>query len=349
MDVGNGQGKENYRREEVALPNGEIVLAGDLTLPKEEGPYPAVVLISGTEGQWRNYNIRNFKMFDVLAEHLVRSGIAVLRFDTRGVRSCTGDVVETTILDRAGDVMTGMNFLKSLGDISDERIGLIGHWAGGNVASIVANETDDVAYVVLLAPPAMPGGEWLRQILQREHEIKGGSAEKIQQERAELELILQAAETGQGWEEVEAMLRRRAVELINDDYSSLLRESLEDIDQWVESKVAAELAGYRSPWFKSYAEYDPSPAVKAMDVPVLALFAELDWFAPPSINLVPFSEAIAQSSVPSHTILTIKTNERFQVLPRLGMPKRSPFPKLDFEPEFLEILLGWLAEQNGSP
>ncbi len=361
-DADNGDGWENYRREEVALANGEIVLAGDLTLPEGEGPFPAVVLINGRGNliggvsQGRDSNFRGFKIFKVLTGHLVRSGIAVLRFDGRGVGGSTGDGFETTIQDRAGDVLTGVNFLKSRDDISGERIGLIGHGEGGNVAPIVAHETDDVAYVALLAAPAIPGVELERQKLRRFQTVNGGSAEKIERELAELDLFLKAAVTGQGWEEVEAMIRRRYMELITDEFSSEILESIEDVDLWLESVVAAELAHFRRPWFKSFAKYDPRPALVALDVPVLALFAEHDvhWLVPADIHSVPFSEAMAQSGAPSHTIVTIDSGHAFRDIFELlrweysvGRPEFTEQP--DFTPEFLEILLGWLAEQTGSP
>ena len=109
-----------YIREEVEFLNGDITLAGDLTFPDAAGPHPAVVLISGSGGQDRDSSFYGFKVFAELTDHIVGQGIAVLRFDGRGVGGSTGDwLCRPTIQDRAsGMCKTGVNFLKSLGTTS---------------------------------------------------------------------------------------------------------------------------------------------------------------------------------------------------------------------------------------
>jgi len=78
-----------YEVEEVRFPNPEagIELAGTLTLPPGEGPWPAVVLISGSGPQDRDETVFGHKPFAVLADHLTRRGIAVLRYVALGLRA----------------------------------------------------------------------------------------------------------------------------------------------------------------------------------------------------------------------------------------------------------------------
>ena len=81
-----------YREEDVEITSGEILLAGTLTLPGSAGPYPAAVLVSGSGGQNRDSDFAGFPVFGVMADHLTRHGIAVLRYDDPGVGGSTGDV-----------------------------------------------------------------------------------------------------------------------------------------------------------------------------------------------------------------------------------------------------------------
>ena len=151
-----------FRREEVVFSNGEIVLAGELTQPEGDGPHPAVVLISGSGAQDRDSNVFGFRMFAALADHLADSGVASLRFDDRGVGGSTGDNLQAAIQDRADDVKAAVDLLRSRNDLDADSIGLVGHSEGAAVAPLVANRTDGVAFVVLLAAPAVPADEILR-------------------------------------------------------------------------------------------------------------------------------------------------------------------------------------------
>ncbi|HIB09367.1 MAG TPA: alpha/beta hydrolase, partial [Gemmatimonadetes bacterium] len=70
-----------YSTEEVTFTNAEagIDLAGTLTIPDGVGPFPGVVLVSGSGPQDRDESLMGHKPFWVLADHLSREGIAVLR------------------------------------------------------------------------------------------------------------------------------------------------------------------------------------------------------------------------------------------------------------------------------
>ena len=140
-NIADRNGAEMHLREEVVLPTGGVTLAGDLTLPAGDGPYPAVVLISGSGDQDRGSNVFGFRMFATLADHLAMNGIAVLRFDDRGVGGSTGDGLQTTVQDRARDAVAAVDLLLTRGDIHAEQIGLVGHSEGGMVALMAANQS----------------------------------------------------------------------------------------------------------------------------------------------------------------------------------------------------------------
>ena len=336
-----------YRREVVMFSNGEIVLAGELTFPEGDGPHPALVLISGSGDQDRDSNLVGFPMFAVLADHLAGVGVASLRFDDRGVGGSTGDGRLATIEDRAGDVDAAVGLLLTRDDIDAEGIGLVGHSEGGIVAPLVANRTGSVAFVVLLAAPAVSADETL-QAQQRELlEDAGATAEQIEQAQALQQQVFRAVATGRGWDEVEASIRALAqqqMEALSED----LRNAIPDEDAYLDAVVAEEMASVRSAWFASFFDYDPRPAIVALSVPVLALYGELDTQVPAESNSAAMAEAIAESDIPSHTLATIPSaNHLFQAA-TTGSVNEYAELEPEFVPELLEILATWLEAGDGT-
>ena len=117
-----------YRDEDVAYPSAPGVrLAGTLTLPPGRGPFPAAVLIAGSGPHGRDEEVFGHKLFLVLADHLTRSGIAVLRYDKRGLGGSSGDYRGATSADFAADAEAAAAYLRRRPEIDPRRIGLIGH------------------------------------------------------------------------------------------------------------------------------------------------------------------------------------------------------------------------------
>jgi dienelactone hydrolase len=174
-----------YLVEEIVFPNPEtgIKLAGTLTLPKQKGPFPAVVLISGSGAQDRNEEIMGHKPFWVIADHLTRNGIAVLRFDDRGHGASEGDFGSATSEDFATDVRSAMDYLKSRKEIG--AIGLMGHSEGGIIAPLVAADSPDVNFIVMLAGPGIRGD---RLLLSQEEAI--WRAEDTEEEEIQRQLLI---------------------------------------------------------------------------------------------------------------------------------------------------------------
>lgn len=333
-----------YRAEMVTFSSGAYDLAGELALPLTSGPHPAVILINGSGDQDRNAVVADFPIFGELADHLAQAGIASLRWDDRGVGGSGGDGLLTTLQARADDVVAALALLRAHPEIRSDRIGLVGFSEGGLIAPMAANRADDIAFVALLASPAVPGDELLRAQLVRILTVSGATDEVIEQERALQELVLGAIDSDEGWDEVEDGYRdwaRRQLEELTDE----ARESIPDEEIFVEVMTASELASVRSPWFVSYVTYDPRGDLIELDVPVLALFGELDTQVPPAANAAALSEAIAASSIPSYAIGTVLgANHLFQQAVT-GSPDEYAELTPEFAPEFLQLLGDWLTEQ----
>jgi uncharacterized protein len=142
-----------------------VRLAGTLTVPKSMGPHTAMLLIQGEGPHTRDQLISRSPTFRLMADHLARSGVAVLRVDKRGAGQSTGPSVDdSTIVDLAGDARACIDFLRRRPEIDPEKIGLLGHSEGAIVAPMVAANEPRVSFVVLIAPPSVPGGDiWVRQ------------------------------------------------------------------------------------------------------------------------------------------------------------------------------------------
>ncbi|NPV09814.1 MAG: alpha/beta fold hydrolase [Anaerolineae bacterium] len=334
-----------YREEEVVFHNGDITLAGTLSLPEGEGPFPAVVLISGSGAQNRDENILGFRIFFRIADHLTRNGIAVLRYDDRGVGGSTGDLTQATQVDLAGDVLAAVELLLSHAQIDPEAIGLIGHSEGGIVAPLVANRSENVSYLVLLAGPATPGEEILVDQLELIMRAQGATEEQIAAAKEKQQKTLEAVKTGEGWDEVRARSEaelRATIEALPEAQ----RRALGDVDEFVRNAVEAEIANVASPWFRSFVEYDPVPALRELDVPVLALFGELDTQVPPEKNAQAMREALEEAGLEDFRIeILASANHLFQEAVTGGVDEYATLEK-EFVPGLLDLITEWILEHT---
>ncbi|MDD4363591.1 MAG: alpha/beta fold hydrolase, partial [Atribacterota bacterium] len=219
-----------YIEEDVEYENKEagITLSGTLTFPAKKGPFPAVLLISGSGPQDRNETIAGHRPFLVLADYLTRKGIAVLRVDDRGVGKSTGDFSQATSEDFASDVLEGVEYLKNRTEINTKQIGLIGHSEGGLIAPMVAVQSRDVSFIVLMAGPGLPGEEIL--YLQGDLILRamGFSEEKIARDLGYNKKLYSLIKE----EDEKEILKERASEIFEEYYFELSEEEKQEIGNW---------------------------------------------------------------------------------------------------------------------
>ena len=204
-----------YLAEDVTYPNpiGGHTLAGTFTRPASGGPFPVVILISGSGPQNRDGAALGHSPFLVLADHLTRRGIAVLRYDDRGVGGSTGDFGTATSQDFATDALAAVAYLKGRDDVDPGRIGLAGHSEGGVIAPMVAVESPDVSYIVLMAAPGVLG-ETLAYAQTELIARAGGASEEAIAEiqetnRAVFEVLKSEPDLERAGEAIAAVFRRR--------------------------------------------------------------------------------------------------------------------------------------------
>ncbi len=329
-----------YLSEEVTFDNtgANITLAGTLTLPSKEGSFPVAILITGSGPQDRNEEIIGHKPFLVIADHLTRKGIAVLRFDDRGVGLSTGNHDTATSADFATDVLSAVTYLKTRGEIDKNNIGLIGHSEGGLIAGIVAAKNKDIAYVVSLAGPSIPGDQILLSQQAVMAKLRGTNDADIlqsqQHNRKAFEIVKQNADSTILKEKMISYIREISI----DDPDKPEEMTL---DEYVNKQTKLVL----SPWMVYFLQYDPTENISKIKCPVLALNGGKDVQVLAAENLPVFKSILESSGNMNITTKTFpELNHLFQVA-ATGAPSEYGTIEQTFAPEALDTISKWILEQ----
>ncbi|WP_422928416.1 alpha/beta hydrolase family protein [Singulisphaera sp. PoT] len=336
-----------YAEEEVEYRNEEakIKLAGTLTTPEGPGPFPAVILISGSGAQDRDESLLGHKPFLVLADYLTRRGVAVLRVDDRGVGGSTGSTITSTSEDFGKDVLAGVAFLKSQPKIDGRKIGLIGHSEGGLIAPMVAVKSDDIAFIVLMAGTGLPGDEILALQAKLIGKAMGAKDEQLSQSLDLQKKLMAVAKA----EKDDKAATKRMKELIEETIKALPEDERKELAK-MKSQGDAELAVLRTPWFRYFLSFDPRPTLAKVRCPVLAIVGEKDLQVPPKENLAEIEKAL-KSSGNSRVVLKELPglNHLFQTC-RTGAPSEYASIEETIAPAALEIIGDWIRDQaKGGP
>lgn len=323
-----------YLSEEVEYlnPKSGLKLAGTLTLPENAKNCPAVVLISGSGAQDRDETIFGHKPFWVIADYLTRNGIAVLRFDDRGVGGSGKNTQEATSEDFAGDVLSGVEFLKTRNEINSARIGLIGHSEGGIIAPMVANSSGDVAFIILLAGPGLNG----EQIIYKQVELLNRAAgmtedeinEKLKLQKDIFEIILNEKDSINRLERLREVYTNNTFQTMSDDQKKA---------------IDAEINALNSKWFRFFLSYDPYPALVKLKCPVLALIGSKDLQVPAKENLSAIDKALKEGGNRNFKTMELENlNHLFQTCETGSVAEYAEIEET-ISPVVLEILNDWIV------
>jgi len=324
-----------YKEEEITFPNekAKITLAGTLTLPHGLGPFPSAILISGSGPQDRDESIVGHRPFLVLADHLTRRGIAVLRFDKRGIGKSTGDYAKATTEDFASDAEAALSYLKTRKETDPKRTGLIGHSEGGLIAPLVASRSGGVAWIVLLAGPGLNGEDTL--LLQSELILKssGVDDDQIAKTRAfnkqTYALVRQERDP--------AALQAKLTDLVQSSSMSAMLPP---------AALESQLRVVTSPWFRFFLDYDPVPALQKTTCPVLALTGEKDIQVPARENLPKIQKALQDGGNKDFQTTELPgLNHLFQHSPTGSIGEYGSIEET-MAPEALTAVSDWVLKQS---
>ena len=333
-----------YREEEVRVPNGDITLAGTLSVPPSGGPFPAAILLTGSGPQNRDEEIFGFTPFKILADHLTRNGFAVLRCDDRGVGGSTGDMKTSTTADFSRDALAMLRFLQTRREIKGSQIGMIGHSEGAEVAAMTAAASKDVAFVVFLAGPAIPGDSTILSQIEGLGRLTGESDENIKHGLEMERRVFTTVKAQKGWDELRSMLiveMRRSLDRLQSEQKA----GIQNPDSMIAARVELQMSALRTPWFAFFISHDPASDLEKIRCPVLALFGELDTQVPPALNVQPMSLALSKSGNKDMQVVTIAgVNHLFQKAVT-GSPAEYAGLEKRFADGVLDQLTAWLRKR----
>ncbi len=325
-----------YRETEVSFPNpvSRQRLGGTLLVPAGEGPFAAVVLLSDLGPQHRDVDVSGYRMFGQLADYLCRRGIAVLRFDDRGVGKSGGSFASATTADFVTDAQAALAFLRTRPLVSAHRVGLLGHGEGANVALLAAAAPGRApAFVVSLAGYGQPGydvllrqqGEIMRLIGAEPAQVK--AAQDVYQHT--VSIIRQTPDN--------ATARTKVAAVLSSTNTGL--------DAGMARARATQLT---SPWSRFFFDFDPQARLDKVPCAVLLLNGTADLQVSARHNMVPLQKALrrARRTVAAYKLPGV--NHLFQPLPT-QWPMVNGVQQPTFSPDGLKLIHSWVALETRLP
>lgn len=318
-----------YYEEDVTFENktASITLAGTLTLPKKDGVFPTVILISGSGAQNRNEELMNHKPFLVLSDYLTRNGIAVLRFDDRGVGKSTGNFQTATSADFATDVTAAVEYLKTRKEVDKKKIGLIGHSEGGVIAPMVAANSKDIAFIVLMAGTGVSGDQlFLAQ-------------EKLFGRASGLDSVALSINERLSRQAYEIVKKTTNDEALKAELTALLKRNNVSDDE-----ISRSLGRTLNPWTLYFIRHDPAPVLAKVKCPVLALNGSNDLQVPKE-NLMAIKNALTKGGNKNVTTKElVGLNHLFQES-KTGSPTEYGTIEQTISPTALNEIVNWIKLQ----
>lgn len=312
-----------YLEVEVKFTGGgNTKLAGTLTLPKGAGPFPAALLLTGSGAQDRDESLMGHKPFLVLSDYLTRLGFAVLRLDDRGTGQSEGVFATTTYKDKVADALAAIAFLKGRKEVQTSKIGIIGHSEGGGVGPLTAAESQDVAFVVMLAGMGLPGDQLLKQ--QGIDVVRSsGAPQAIIDRQVEVQTrLFQIARSGASMDEMKKQV-----------------EALIGPGPQAEQQLRAVL----SPTIQDLLNYDPGVTLRKLKCPVLAMNGSKDLQVSAKSNLPAIAAALSNGETENWSTVELPgLNHLFQTAKTGAITEYSQIEET-IAPLALKTLGDWLT------
>ena len=332
-----------YKSKLITFNNDKdsVKLAGTLTIPQGTGPFPAVILISGSGGQDRNETIFEHRPFWVIADRMTRAGIAVLRYDERGIGESTGTFATVNSMDLSHDIEAGIEFLKGRDEIDAARIGLIGHSEGGYLGPMVAARNKSVAFLVSMAGSGVTG----KEIIRSQSRLMLGS---LGQPKKEIDYAVNLS-----MKMIEVVEANKAA-----DRETLVKKMEQRLEQYVAENEPSEefkntigsqkaaYATYANPWFRFFLTHDPRLDLRKVKVPVLAFCGSKDLQVDADLNLPEIEKALKEAGNQDFTIMKVEgLNHLFQ---KTETGRVSEYAHLEetFNEDLLETMVQWVVKRS---
>jgi pimeloyl-ACP methyl ester carboxylesterase len=333
-----------YQVEDIIFENkkAHVKLAGTLTLPKSRKPVPAVVFIHGSGPQDRDEHLAGHRPFLLLADYLARRGVAVLRYDKRGIGQSTGRDTNPAFEDFAADALAGLNYLRGRKEIDPARTGLLGHSEGGGIAPLLASRTPHVAFVVIMAGQGITGEEVIltqvEEIMQKSGLDAPTRARGLGLQKKLLAVVLQEKD------DMAALKKLKAV--LSEELARWAKEGVKDVKA-TQAHVEAQLPIMIIPAYRTFLAYDPRPALRKVRCPVLTLNGEKDTQVIARKNLPAIARALREGGNKDMTVKSFPgLNHMFQTC-QSGLVDEYPLIEETMSPAVLKMVVDWIRQKTG--
>lgn len=326
-----------YKQEEVAFDNtkGGDRLAGTLTMPADGKASKIVVLITGSGPQDRNEALMGHRPFLVWSDWLTRHGIAVLRYDDRGIAKSTGNFGLATSADFAHDAEAAVNYILSRPDLKNLSIGLMGHSEGGLIAPMVASRNKAVKFIVLLAGPGVPTEQLM---VKQTADLMVGAPPNVVARYADrnkklYDIVIQnpALPTVQLQQVILSAL-----------YQDMHDHPNEGADSAIVKSLAQAYAPLLAPWMRYFLAVDPAVYLTKVKCPVLALDGTKDLQVNAEANLAGIKASLEKAGNKHFEVVTLDgLNHLFQ---KAGTGAVSEYSQIEetVDPVALDKVTTWI-------
>lgn len=321
--------EENIATDYTDSQGNKVHLEGTLTYPKGGGRYPTIVLVSGSGQQNRDEEIFQHKPFLVLADYLASRGIAVLRYDDRGVDASTGSLDNADTRLFAEDAEAMFRAIRKNKHVDAKRLGIGGHSEGGAIAPMVAARNNDVKYVVMLAGQGCTG---LDVMLQQNEAIyrAAGLSDSLLAIRMACMRELFAMPTGSSLKDYKAVVARHS--------DGLAKEQLDSIGLGRGAAASAKQQ-MDSRWMQTFLTLDPAEYLPMVKCPVLALNGDRDS----QVLAEPNQKRIKQLCPKADCRTMPGLNHLFQHC-ATGAPDEYILIEETFAPEAMQAIADWILK-----
>jgi len=330
-----------YKEEDVSFTDVQtgITFAGTLTIPEGNKTFPAVVLVTGSGPQNRDEEILGHKPFLVIADYLTRNGIAVLRYDDRGVGKSKGVFSTSTTADFSQDAEAAFMFLMADKRIDAKKVGIIGHSEGGIIAPMVAARNKQVAFIVMLAGPGLKGQDILLQ-----QSVLISKADTIPESEIKTNTALNKKMYAIAIKEKDDKKAAEKMRLLIEDYWKTMNPETMKKFGMDKKELIQSVYQILTPWFRYFLKTDPSKYLVKVKCPVLAVDGSKDLQVPPVQDLEAIKKYLTKAGNKNFTTKEFEgLNHLFQHT-QTGSPSEYMDIEETFAPEVLDYMGKWILE-----
>ncbi|MET0635542.1 MAG: alpha/beta fold hydrolase [Chitinophagaceae bacterium] len=333
-----------YRAEELVFssPATTLKYGATLTIPPGKGPFPAVVLITGSGQQNRDEEMMGHRPFAVLADGLTRNGIIVMRVDDRGIGGSTGDFTKSTSEDFAADVSACVDYLAKRPEVKKSAIGLIGHSEGGMIAPIVASKRKDLGFVVLLAAPGIPISQLMAEQTAAILRSSGVGDSAVKAYIPFYNQFMKTLTSGEDSLAAVTGARQYMDNWASVTDSSVLRQLQLNSPMARLQMLNTLVSVGRNPWFRYFMAFEPGPYLSKMKMKVLALNGDRDIQVVAESNMKGIRDAFAAGGNKGTTTLILPgLNHLFQTCTKCTVPEYGELQET-FSPIAMKEINEWI-------